>query len=642
MKNFRFKVSPVILFVFIALPVFAGAPVEYTVRPSVTVQESPSVKIILTWPYFTSGSQYYILRKALADTVWADIGAVADTATTWADTTAAVGTIYEYKISHGIANSYLVSAIKAPLVDSRGKVILIVDNTMTAPLLAELTRLEQDLVGDGWTVIRHDVARAASVPSVKTLIVNDYNADPANVKAVFLFGRVPVPYSGDINPDGHPDHLGAWPADVFYADVDGTWTDTTVNDTGASRAENKNIPGDGKYDQSYIPSNTELEIGRVDLANMTAFSKTETELLRQYLDKDHNFRHGIISCQRRALIDDEFGDIYNENFASSGWRNFASFFGASNVVGLDWFTTLNTNDYLCAYGCGGGNYTSASNVGSTTDFVNTDTKVVFTMLFGSYFGDWDSTNNFLRAPLCTTTYGLTCLWAGRPHWYIQSMGLGFEIGYGAKLTQNNSFLYSPVNYGGRGVHVALMGDPTLRLHIVKPVTNLTGVLNGSTNDIDVAWTAPVGETVVGYHVYRSDDPAGPFTRLTTSVVTGTNYSDTSPLSGDNTYMVRTVKLESSASGTYYNASQGMFVTVASDTTAPTVHVTAARLTGTVSDDKYCPREIVIDGTAYAAGLNGTWQSGDVTLIPGTNNLTITAADASANTRTVQLSIAGVE
>ena len=59
------------------------------------------------------------------------------------------------------------------------------------------------------------------IKSFKNLILNDYAIDTTNIKAVFLFGHIPVPYSGNINPDGHPDHLGAWPADVYYGDVDG-------------------------------------------------------------------------------------------------------------------------------------------------------------------------------------------------------------------------------------------------------------------------------------------------------------------------------------------------------------------------------------------------------------------------------------
>ena len=170
-----------------------------------------------------------------------------------------------------------------------------VDDTHAPSLATELTRLQYDLVGDGWTVLRHDVARTSSVPSIKSLITADYNSDTSNVKAVFLFGHVPVPYSGDIAPDGHPDHEGAWPADAYYGDMDGSWTDTDVNDTGASDPRNRNIPGDGKFDQSLMASAIELQVGRVDLCNLPAFPLSELELLRQYLDKNHNFRHRHLS-----------------------------------------------------------------------------------------------------------------------------------------------------------------------------------------------------------------------------------------------------------------------------------------------------------------------------------------------------------
>ena len=57
----------------------------------------------------------------------------------------------------------------------------------------------------------------------------------ADLESVFLLGHVPVPYSGQINPDGHSNHVGAWAADVYYGELDGNWTDVTVNNTSASR-----------------------------------------------------------------------------------------------------------------------------------------------------------------------------------------------------------------------------------------------------------------------------------------------------------------------------------------------------------------------------------------------------------------------
>jgi hypothetical protein len=60
----------------------------------------------------------------------------------------------------------------------------------------------------------------------------------------------------------------------------------------------------------------------------------------------------------------------------------------------------------------------------------------------------------------------------------------------------------------------------------------------------------------GYHVYRAATSAGPFTRLNTDLISATNFTDA--VQATNTYMVRAVKLEVSASGSYYNASQGIF------------------------------------------------------------------------------------
>src|SRR5205807_7399155 len=119
-------------------------------------------------------------------------------------------------------------------------------------------------------------------------------------RAVFLFGHVPVTHSGWYAPDGH--HLRAFPADVFYGDLDGEWTDEMGVNFEPPRPETRNYPGDGVYDQSRIPSPVELEVGRVDLFNMPSFlPKTEKDLLRQYLDKDHRYRRGLLKVEAKGL-----------------------------------------------------------------------------------------------------------------------------------------------------------------------------------------------------------------------------------------------------------------------------------------------------------------------------------------------------
>ena len=532
----------------------AQATSDYAVQVTAAVQSAPP-QITLGWPAFAGATAHTVYRKAWGSASWGTaIATLPGTATGYADGTVAVGTAYEYQVQRAATVTgfgYVATGIDLPLVEDRGKVVLVVDATMASSLAVELARLQRDLADDGWTVLRHDVARTAAVPSVKALIKADYDADPTRVRSVFLFGHVPVPYSGSIAPDGHPDHVGAWPADLYYGEMDGVWTDTqTLTGTGRQ----SNVPGDGKFDQSYAPGGTvELAVGRVDLANMPAFApKTETDLLRQYLNKDHGFRVKAWTLPARGLIDDNFGAFGGEAFASTGWRAFSAFFGPANVFALDWFTTLASDGYLWAYGCGGGNYTGASGVGSTSNFAATDTKTAFTFLFGSYFGDWDVSNDFLRAPLATTTYGLTCAWAGRPAWVVHHMAMGETIGYAALLSQNNSGTYF---YGyGPEVHVALMGDPTLRMQVVAPPANVAASVGAGTATI--SWTASA-DAVAGYHVYRGASDAGPFTRLTPSPVTATSFVDTAAPGGSPTYLVRAVRIETTPSGSYWNASTGV-------------------------------------------------------------------------------------
>src|ERR1043166_4967337 len=312
---------------------------EFSVQVSATVQSSPA-RITLSWPQdsYMLPNSYTVYRKDPSANSWGAGAALPGTATSYTDNSVSIGAAYEYQIvkvtSQYTGYGYIYSGINVPLNDNRGKLLLVVDSTYAAALSTELARLQQDIAGDGWTVTRLDVGRNDSVLSVKNAIKAQYNADPANVKAVFLFGHVPVPYSGDIVPDGHvPDHQGAWPCDGFYGDMDGTWTDTTVNDTVATDARNRNVPGDGKFDQSIFPAPIKLMVGRVDLANLPgrltwagpATFPSELDLLKNYLNKDHNFRHKQFDLPRRAIVGDYFGVRNGEAFAASAFRNFAPF-----------------------------------------------------------------------------------------------------------------------------------------------------------------------------------------------------------------------------------------------------------------------------------------------------------------------------
>src|SRR5690606_7224662 len=92
---------------------------------------------------------------------------------------------------------------------------------------------------------------------------------------------------------------------------------------------------------------------------------------------------------------------FDEHFAGNAYRNMAPLISDTVCFNLNYLSTLNSSSYQWSFGFGAGSYTNASGVATTAQLANPAQEVrsVFTGLFGSYFGDWDNSNNFLRAPL---------------------------------------------------------------------------------------------------------------------------------------------------------------------------------------------------------------------------------------------------
>src|ERR1041385_1561953 len=302
----RAVISPSVL---ISLLIFGAGPARlvradstwvYAVQVSANVQIQPP-QITLSWePDQYGANSYTIYRKSKNASTWGSpIATLSGSVSNYTDSNVVPGSTYEYQIvkaaTLGYAGyGYIYSGINADLTENRGKLVLIVATNSTGPLSAELARLRTDLVGDGWQVIQHEVSSNDTPDVVRSRIIADYNADPANVQAVFLFGPVPVLQSGFMDYDTH----GArpMPADPYYGEMNNDW------------------PTNSATSPSFIPSDLKLMVGRVDFANMpgngapTAWPN-ETELLRNYLNKDHNWRFKQISVKRRALMANRFGDM---------------------------------------------------------------------------------------------------------------------------------------------------------------------------------------------------------------------------------------------------------------------------------------------------------------------------------------------
>ena len=212
------------------------------VRLTASVHKSPP-GITIAWQPLPGSTAFIVSRSAKDGNDWAELAKLTGSAKSFDDSNVAVGVAYEYRVlatvpTEGMREGaeagsqrrgvplppqdrkdqrvgFILSGIELPPADSRGKVLLLIETSQAKPLATEIDRLAQDLVGDGWSVIRQEVPGDEQPPAVRQRVRKEYDADPNGLKAVFIIGHLAVPRSGDYAPDGHSERRGAQPADVY-------------------------------------------------------------------------------------------------------------------------------------------------------------------------------------------------------------------------------------------------------------------------------------------------------------------------------------------------------------------------------------------------------------------------------------------
>lgn len=607
----------------------AQAAKDATVAISATVSLNPA-KINLQWPVVNTPSTITLRRrlKGSSGTLWTTlVNTTNATTNSYEDTNVNLESTYEYSLKITANNVNAIGfahvAVMTPVVHSRGKILVFIDSTTADAVGLELKIFKDALRGDGWQPFPYKTGPFTTVQWVKDRIVEAYSADPTNVKAVLLIGEVPIPYSGNAAWDGHTDHNGAWPADTYYADINGVWTDNSINNSTPARQANKNIPGDGKFDQSTIPSAAELMVGRIDFRrlNATTFGATPIELTKRYLLKNARWRTKQYTVPNKALVDDNFGYFGGEAFAANGFRNAYPLVGDSNVVSGDFLT--DEGAYLLGYGTGAGSYNSAAGVGNSTEFALDSFNIVFSNIFGSYHGDWDFENNpLMPSVLATRGAILTCGWAGRPHWFMQGLASGEPIGFCVKETMNAGF-NNQYNFsiGTGGTHVALLGDPTVRANMVAPPVNI--VASNTCDKVILNWQPSPDSNVLGYYVYKASGLDGPYNLAAPTLITGTQFTDNAPPNDTIFYQVRAIaEAHSPGGGIYLNNSIGPITRVIFQAApAPSVQIGALGTLNCLNPMALLTADIgsVTPGTTYSLA----WLSPNGTTLSSNDTLTVT-------------------
>jgi len=530
--------------------------------------------ITLSWPASNFSGNFDIYKRLnQTDNAWGSpIATLPGNQVSYADKTVKIGEAFEYQLIKRTgatteALGYIFAGNKWAEPKQFGRVILLIDSNYRLPLQADLNTLQTDLQKEGYLVERMYAGRKELVTDVKKRIENTYKATNPKPSCLFIIGHVPVPYSGYFSangtappPDGHIEgsgnHTGAWPADVYYGILDGFFSDDWVDCTTGAQTRNHNVPGDGKFDDTKLSADASLEVGRVDFFNMPAFGSNDTLLTQKYLQRNHAWRTAQWKVTERALIDNNFTGF---NLASTGYATFAALIGSDSTFdNRDYLTSQKNGGYLWSYGCGAGSFTSCNGIGNTAAFVNDSFENVFTILAGSFFGDWDVQNNFLKAPIASKS--LASFWGGIPKWYVHHMGLGERIGKGAKITQNNKGFYFTGNFNSsaNSMHIALMGDPTLTMRNLPPMESLTAI--SENKQVKLFWNKLAANNQ--YAVYIVDTLNNIYNRLNEQIITDTFYTDANNhYSGNYLYAVKPISLETTASGSFYKVGGAAFARV---------------------------------------------------------------------------------
>ena len=575
-----------------------------------TVQESPPQITIHFLSTYYNNNPYKIYRRSLHGNNWGTkIVTVPAKRKSWTDNNVSVGDVYEYQIRKKTgtrdAIGYIAAGIRYDQSGYRGRMILLIDNTITTSLSTEIEQLKTDLVGDGWFVETIEAERVEgwnggqAVTVVKQQIVDVYNAAPTNdkPKILFILGHVPVARSGLKleAADGHPENEGALASDAYYADIDGIWTDigthtSPTDQTTFSDPNNINIPGDYKWDQNYIPSELELAFGRVDFADIVLPTTSEIQLYKNYLNKLHNYRHVVSGYDvgRKIAIR---AKAYPEAIDSS-YRNALPIVGSANIVHHNndtWKTDtghanwVNNNGPFLAYfqNMWKPEINAINQLGGLNAMLYSSDKSYWGLwgketvsLRDGQYDEWSSLG-LSRALLATGGLNLIVLWGTSPASAIFfQAGIGETVGYSMKRSMdhdNNKFNIFEYHGAASGYedpnghyflkhcktrHSQFNGDPSIRFFPVKPASNLVTTTN--TNSISLTWNSSSDTDIAGYHVYRSNQKLDKYTKLTTNPVTSSSYTDNNPLTGDNWYMLRAIKLDTTGSGSFLNPSQGIF------------------------------------------------------------------------------------
>ena len=161
------------------------------------------------------------------------------------------------------------------------KILIIVDSSIYEQLRDEVERYAFDIYSAFGCAIVMERVSGGNPIDVKNLILT-YKT---NLSGVVLIGDIPAARF-EIEDDHYKYGHRAWPCDLYYTDLDGSWGDSN---------------GNGIYDTHTGNIGPEIYLGRISTKNMGTLV-SEKEGLVRYFDKNHDFWCGLTTVNRKSAL----------------------------------------------------------------------------------------------------------------------------------------------------------------------------------------------------------------------------------------------------------------------------------------------------------------------------------------------------
>ncbi|MDD4650793.1 MAG: C25 family cysteine peptidase [Methanothrix sp.] len=287
------------------------------------------------------------------------------------------------------------------------------------------------------------------------------NPSPSDVRS-WLSSQMPIAGAlliGDIPTAWFEQDGEEWPIDLYYMDLDGTWSDANSNEIFDSHSGDK------------AP---EIFVARLKADNLDLDGSTEVNLLRNYFNKDHKYRQGLLSQTKRGLmyIDDDWVG------SSTDWNSALGLVYDTTTLVNDKATT-NPTDYqnrltqsydwvqICCHGWSGGQQFKINDAWDGSMYSSTiktlDPMAIFYNLFicsscrftdADYYGGWHIFTNTNGLVVVGSTKSGSMLYFDdfyRPIAQGENIGTAFAKWYTEKGLTDISWFYG----------MCILGDPLL-------------------------------------------------------------------------------------------------------------------------------------------------------------------------------------